>query len=181
MNEEDLIIERCRRGDTRAFAWVVRKYQPAVFRIAMRLMCHTGEAEDMVQEAFVRAWCSIGSWRGDCSVGTWLYRIACNVCYDRLRQMASQAVCCTVDEGITRSAAYDVEADMTNRELCRLVMHYTRGLPPMQRMVFTLRDIEGLDSGEVCAITGLTAEQVKSNLYLARKFIKTKMGKERQI
>lgn len=72
----------------------------------------------------------------------------------------------------------DMENDISNKELCRLISLYTKDMPPMQKLVFTLKDMEDLPSDEICKITGITSLQLKSNLYFARKFIRNKFKRK---
>lgn len=171
-------IEQCKHGDKAAFAVIVKVFQSRIFRLALRLMCDNDEAEDMVQETFIKVWCNIGSYGYGSSFETWVYRIACNCCYDRLRQIRSHTHTDCEVPNLCLIAEGDVHEDVANRDLCKLIMHYTENLSPMQKLVFTLRDLEDFSTMEVCKMTGLSIIQVKSNLYHARKYIKNKLKEE---
>ena len=83
--EIQALVERSRKQDASAFALLVAEYQTFVFRLAFRLLCNEEEARDMVQETFLRVWLSLDKYRPEFRFATWLYRVACNICYDRLR------------------------------------------------------------------------------------------------
>ena len=86
-NEIQVLVEKSRRQDASAFALLVAEYQAFVFRLAFRLLCDEEEARDMVQETFLRVWLSLDKYRPEFRFSTWLYRVACNICYDRLRAL----------------------------------------------------------------------------------------------
>lgn len=86
-NEIQVLVEKSRRQDASAFALLVAEYQTFVFRLAFRLLCDEEEARDMVQETFLRVWLSLDKYRPEFRFSTWLYRVSCNICYDRLRAL----------------------------------------------------------------------------------------------
>ena len=166
MNQKKIqeLISRSQQGDAVAFSLLVSMFQPLVFRLAFRLLCDEDEAKDMVQETFVKVWLALGKYNGECRFSTWLYKITCNTCYDRLRSL--------------HHSPLDNEVDLAvvNKQLRELILRYTDELSPRQRLIFTLRDIEELDVPEVQTITGLSAGIIKATLYLARKNIRNKMN-----
>lgn len=180
MNDYSYIIEKCRNGDKESFRIIVHDFQPVIFRLAVRIMGDTSEAEDITQETFIKAWETMEDFKLKSSFGTWLYRIACNKCFDRLRQIKKQEKANEQVENLSYDRpAENIEDEITNRELCRLITKYTNEMPPMQRLVFTLKDMEELSTEEICKITGITPLQLKSNLYFARKFIRNKLIKDK--
>ena len=180
MMEQDKIqelVERSQSQDTVAFALLVGEFQPLVFRLAFRLLCDEDEAKDMVQESFVKVWLALDTYNGKSRFSTWLYKITCNTCYDRLRSLRHIPEKCDPDidwQGRLESAD-NVESALVNKQLKELILQYTQELTFQQRLVFMLRDVEELDMNEVQAITGLSSAQIKSTLYLARKNIRNKM------
>lgn len=178
-------VDRSRQNDTVAFAYLVSEFQFMVFRLAFRLLCDEEEARDMVQETFVKIWMSIDKYDGSCRFSTWVYKITCNTCYDRLRALQrspaahfsniGSAEYDVISANQTIHSAENIEEILTNQELKNLILRFADQLSPKQKLVFTLRDIEGLDVSEVVAITGMSAEKVKHNLYQARKQIKNKI------
>lgn len=182
MKDYNLIIERCRTGDKDAFRTIVNDFRQVIFRLAIRIMGNTTEAEDITQETFISAWTAISSYSSRSSLNTWLYRIACNKCYDRLRQMKKETARAEISESIEYiQCDNNIEEEMSNKELCRIISEYTKDMPPMQKLAFTLKDIEGLSSDEICRITGITTIQLKSNLYFARKFIRNRLLKDKKL
>lgn len=180
MNQEKIqqLIHRCRQEDATAFSLLVSEFQPLVFRLAFRLLCHEDEAKDMVQETFVKVWLALDKYNAQCRFSTWLYKITCNTCYDRLRSMRHSALCNEDGYSCSTNIPSDdnIETDLSNRQLKELILQYTSELSPQQRLVFTLRDVEELDTAEVQIITGLSAGVIKSTLYVARKYIRNKMN-----
>ena len=177
MNEREIqvLIDKCKKQDTAAFAALVAEYRQLVFRLAFRLLCDEEEARDMVQETFVKVWLSLDKYNREYRFSTWIYTIAGNVCYDRLRSLqhspsgSMQGISLA---NISLSSGEDMEQSLINKELKELILRLT----PKQKLVFTLREIEGLEVSEVEAITGMSAEKIKSNLYQARKQIRIKIN-----
>lgn len=179
-NEIQQLIERSRRKDATAFSGLVGEYQMFVFRLAFRLMCDEDEAKDMVQETFVKVWLSLDKYQENYRFSTWIYKIACNVCYDRMRSLRhspsnypSGSDCMELN----LSSGDDAEAALVNAQLKELILRFTDELTPKQKLVFTLSDVEELPVSEIETITGLSAEKIKSNLFLARKNIRNRMNK----
>ena len=81
------LVDRSQRKDTAAFAQLVTEFQPMVFRLAFRLLCDEDEARDITQETFVKVWLSLKTYNRKNRFSTWLYKITCNACYDRLRSL----------------------------------------------------------------------------------------------
>lgn len=177
--EIQLLIDRSRQEDAAAFALLVAEYQTLVFRLAFRLLCDEDEAKDMVQETFVKVWLSLDKYQQSCRFSTWIYKIACNVCYDRLRNLRHSpsgypsGVDCS---DLNLPSGEDVESILVNDQLKELILRFTHELTPKQKLVFTLSDVEELTVSEIENITGLSAEKIKSNLFLARKNIRIKMN-----
>ena len=169
MNQEQIeeLIDRSRQNDTIAFAQLVSEFQTMVFRLAFRLLCNEDETRDMVQEIFVKIWLSLDKYDGRCRFTTWMYKITCNTCYDRLRVLQRSP------SAFSSDFAPATENWKSEDNLEEALV--TGDLPPKQKLVFTLRDIEELDVAEVISITGMTAEQIKHNLYQARKQIRAKI------
>lgn len=180
INQEQIqeLIDRSKQNDTIAFGQLVSEFQTMVFRLAFRLLCDENETKDMVQETFVKVWISIDKYDGSCRFSTWIYKITCNTCYDRLRALQrSPSAFSSELASVERDMKSDenIEEMLTNKELKDLILRFTRQLSPKQKLVFTLRDIEGLEVSEVVAITGMSAEKIKHNLYQARKQIRNRI------
>lgn len=179
-NEETIHkwVGRSLHGDEKAFALLIAEFQPLVFRLAFRLLCDEGKARDATQETFIKVWLSLKTYQHTAGrFSTWLYKITSNACYDRLRSLRHSPL----DNAVVSSYPIDIlvedniESSLANRQLKELILQYTNELSPQQRLVFTLRDVEELEVAEVQAITGLSPEQIKSALHLARKNIRHKL------
>ena len=167
-------IDLCKLGNTDAFKYIVAEYQQLVYTLALKMMCNEAEAEDITQETFIKAWQNIIRYNRQYKFSTWIYKIAANICYDKLR--SKPAV-----ENVALSeydAVYEVNQEelLDNKELKKLIIKFTSGLSPKQKLIFMLSEIEELEIEEIIQITGMTASKIKSNLYLARKQIKSKLS-----
>ena len=176
MNLEKIenLVERSKQSDMAAFRQLVETCQPFVFRLAFRLLCSEEEAKDVVQETFIRVWIHLQKYHHGARFSTWLYKIVCNLCYDRLRAMKRSATCIDLSE-IDVPDDCDIEQSLINRNLKEWIISLTHDLTPKQRLVFTLRDIEEMELEEIKKITGMSGAKIKSNLYLARQRIKLKI------
>lgn len=172
------LIERSKADDRKAFAQLILEFQERVFRLAFRLLCQDEEARDMTQEVFIKVWLSLDKYDSTYRFSTWLYRVTCNMCYDRLRALQRSPFNYAVEDAKACNVASrdDIEEHMINRELKDLIMRFTEELSPKQKIVFTLRDVEELEVSEVILITGMTGVEIKQNLYHARKIIRSKIN-----
>ena len=172
-------IQAAKDGDIRAFAQIVRQYRQSVFRICVRILGDGDDAEDAVQETFVRAWQAISGYDIRFSIATWLGAIACRQCYDVLRRRKRRR---RYEQEALRQrggdCALDPESDVAGRDLEMRFRKVTSTLAPMQRTVFVLAEIEGLPFEEIRRITGWSAVQIKSNLYIARQKVRKALEKE---
>lgn len=167
-------IDLCRQGDADAFRYIVDRYQKMVYTLAFRLLCNEEDAEDLTQETFVKVWLHIGRYKPLYRFSTWVYKIACNAAYDKLR---SEPTVRKVELDHCRLAAEDDPArQLHNQHVRSLLLKATETLSPKQKLVFVLSEIEELDTHELVAITGMSSAKIKSNLYLARKCIKNKLS-----
>jgi RNA polymerase sigma-70 factor (ECF subfamily) len=156
----------------------VETFQPFVYMVAFRLLCNDDEAKDVVQETFIRIWLHLHRFDHRNRFSTWLYKIACNLCYDRLRAMtrlSGNAATSIVLSELDVPDDHDIEQSLINRNLKEWITTLTYDLTPKQRLVFTLKDIEGLELEEVKKITGMSGAKIKSNLYLARQYIRKQL------
>lgn len=175
------LIEECRKNDHLAFQKLVEMHQNMVFRLAFRLLCNTEEAKDIVQETFIRVWRNLNKFDVQQKFTTWLFKITSNLCYDKLKSTKYRINNHSVDLDdsniLEPFSADDIEGDYMNNELIKKIKMLTTELTPKQKLVFTLRDLEGLEISEIISITGQTAKKIKSNLYLARNQIRDRIEK----
>lgn len=166
-------------GDDRAFRRVVEENQAFVFALSYRILGNADDAEDIVQETFIRLWKNISKYRREVKLTTWLYKIVTNLCLDllksrRFRERNSKS------DLVTGSFVADPgtpEKETFRRELQTIIAELTETLTPKQRIVFVLRDLEGLTVQEICAALSMSPGNVKSNLYYARVSMSEKLKK----
>ena len=186
--QEQVLVERLRRKDERAFAELIRLYQNQVFTLVFRMLGDRGEAEDLAQDVFLTVYKSIETFRGDSKLSTWLYRIAVNHCYNKLKYLGRRGhkenqSLETVNEGSPDVIApqpskhADPQAALEGAELERAIGHALTLLDEEHRVVIILRDIEDLSYEEIAAITGLADGTVKSRLHRGRMALKQHLEK----
>jgi RNA polymerase sigma-70 factor (ECF subfamily) len=181
------LIRAAQRGDHDAFEQLVRAYDQSVLRLAMNLLRSPEDARDVYQEAFLRVFRNLHTFRFDCSFHTWLYRIVTNICLDQLRKRKvrkeESAVVETSDGPMDRmdgfeeeSAHSDPERTMWNTQLGRQLEAALADLTPRERMVFELRHYQGLRLRNIGEILGTTEEAAKNCLFRATQKMRTAMG-----
>jgi RNA polymerase sigma-70 factor (ECF subfamily) len=161
---------------------VVALYQPRVFRFLLANLRDRDAAETLTQETFLRAWTARASFREDCSVATWLIRIALNLARDHTRtgrfrfwkHISTSAV--DVDEVAASlpNREGSAESHLIAQEQVKLIWETVAGLSPRQRTVFLLRFLEEMEIPEIATVTGLPLGTVKSHLYRALNVIRTR-------
>ena len=181
--EEREIIERVLAGDNDAFGLLVEKYQTKVYNLALRMCGSEDDAFDLAQDAFVRAWKSLGSFQFESSFSTWLFRLSSNICLDFLRAKKRRAaVSLTVSSDDEEATQLDVpdpgmgpEDAVIAAEDRRLLMEALNSLPADQRQIITLRAINDLSYAEIARILDLQEGTVKSRLSRARAALRNKL------
>ncbi len=168
----DQLIAKSIKGDQKAFGELVFMHQDFVFSVVFRLVNIEADAEDIVQNVFVKVWQKIKIYRSEKSkFTTWLYAIATRMALDYIRKVKPME---DLDESI--QCKYDMEKEMDNRELGILIRNACSQLSARQKLIFVLRDLEELPVDEVVEITGFSEKVIKDNLYVARKKIREKIG-----
>lgn len=175
--EESRLLQRVRRGDSAAFEKLVLENQTRVYNLALRMTGNEQDALDMSQEAFIKAYCSIDSFRGDSRFSVWLYRLTTNVCLDFLRFSARRAhdsLNYCDDEGDIRELEipddrFSPETVTEKNELRRAVYRGIDALPEDCRTILLLREIGGLSYQEIGETLSLGEGTVKSRIFRARK------------
>lgn len=171
------LINLSRQEDSQAFRKLVEAHQSMVYTLAFRLLCNDEDAKDIVQETFIKVWKHLGNFNTELKFSTWLYTIAANQCYDKLKKAKHNYILRLDDPNVISEfiSNENIEKTMINTELALFISSLTSNLTPKQKLVFTLRDLEGLEIEEIISITSLSAAKIKSNLYLARQFIRKKI------
>jgi RNA polymerase sigma-70 factor (ECF subfamily) len=181
--DERVLIERCRAGDVEAFEPLVEKYRQRVWRLAYQVLRDREEAWDCAQDAFVRAFQSLGSFRGQSAFYTWLFRIAMNVATDRLRSRGAQARAFgtqAVPAEEWERTAPDPEARpdqaALGAERRERISQALDTLPPNARAIIMLSDVEGLSYREIASVLNCPIGTVMSRLHNARKRLRSALG-----
>jgi len=174
------LITRSKHNDGNAFRQLVECHQSMIYSLAFRLLCNEEEAKDAVQESFIKVWLNLKSFDTSRKFSTWVYAIATNLCYDKLKSGKHFSKCLPAEtlNDVLSNAVFsndDVEKKMIDTELGALIATLTDKLTPKQKIVFTLSDLEDLSTEEIVQITNMTASQIKSNLFLARQALRTKL------
>jgi RNA polymerase sigma-70 factor (ECF subfamily) len=183
----DSLIRAAQRGDQDAFEQLVRAYDQSVLRLAMNLLRSPEDARDVYQEAFLRVYRNLDSFRFDCSFHTWLYRIVTNICLDQLRKRKVRkeepAVIETSDGPLDRMEAFEEEAAdadperaMWNRQLKDKIERALEDLTPRERLVFELRHYQGLRLRNIGEVLGTTEEAAKNCLFRATQKMRSVLG-----
>ncbi|MCQ2974757.1 MAG: sigma-70 family RNA polymerase sigma factor [Bacteroidales bacterium] len=178
MNSELEIIKKCRSGDKKAFRELVVAYQRLVFSIALKMLTNEDDAKDIVQETFIRVWNNLDSYNENKKFSTWIITIASRLCLDNLDKQ-KRLLPMADDEKIFNSyvSDYNFDKQLENRDWIAIVKMLANDLSPKQKLVFTLSQLECFDNEEIVEITGLTAEKIKSNLYVAKQTIRERLIK----
>jgi RNA polymerase sigma-70 factor, ECF subfamily len=185
--EEAELIRAVQRGDQSAFEALVRSYDQSVLALAMNLLRSPEDARDAYQEAFLRVYKNIHSFRFDCSFYTWLYRIVTNVCLDHLRKRKIRkeepASLDSGDHRIDRTyaieedrAAGNPERSLWNRQLSDRIGEALAQLTPRERMVFELRHYQGMRLRTIGEILETTEEAAKNCLFRATQKMRAGLG-----
>lgn len=161
---------------------VVALYQPRVFRFLLATLRDRDAAETLTQETFLRAWSARASFRKDCSVATWLIRIALNLARDHTRtgrfrfwkHITASAIDVVDVAAFVPNHEGSAETHLIAQEQVKLIWETVAGLSARQRMVFLLRFLEEMEIPEIATVTGLPLGTVKSHLYRALNVIRTR-------
>jgi len=164
------LAERCRAGDADAFEELYRQHARRLFGLVFRMTGSAEDAEDLLQEVFLQAHRKLSGFRGESSLGTWLYRLAMNHCLDHLR--GRQAKIGRATESLDRDEAPEPAAPqpMVPTAISRMDLDRAiQTLPQGCRAAFLLHDVEGFEHGEVAKILGVSEGTSKSQVHKARR------------
>jgi RNA polymerase sigma-70 factor (ECF subfamily) len=186
VTEELALVQAAKRGDDSAFEELVRRYDRNVFRIAQHITQNREDAEDVVQEAFLKAYGNLAQFQEQSKFYTWLVRIAVNEALMKLRRRRPERMVSldeeikTEDDSLPREIADwspNPEQQYTQSELREILSKTIQGLPPGFRTVFVLRDVEGLSTEETASALDLSVPAVKSRLLRARLQLRERLGR----
>jgi RNA polymerase sigma-70 factor (ECF subfamily) len=185
--DEKALIRAAQQGDQDAFGQLVRAYDQSVLRLAMNLLRSPEDAQDVYQEAFLRVYRNLNSFRFDCSFHTWLYRIVTNLCLDHMRKRkvrkeepsqveGSDGPVDRMDAVQESRAEGDPLRSMFSGELRERIQKVLGELTPRERMVFELRHYQGLKLRNIGEILGTTEEAAKNCLFRATQKMRVALG-----
>lgn len=185
--DESSVIRAVQAGDQDAFEQLVRAYDQSVLRLALNLLRSSEDARDVYQEAFLRVYRNIHTFRFDCSFHTWLYRIVTNICLDHLRKRKvrreESAVVETPDGPVDRMDSFEHEAAhsdperrLWNRQLSSRIDSALSDLSARERMVFELRHYQGLRLRTIGDMLGTSEEAAKNCLFRATQKMRVVLG-----
>jgi RNA polymerase sigma-70 factor (ECF subfamily) len=182
--DERTLVNRAREGDTTAFNELVRRYERKIYRLGANITQNAEDAEDVLQETFVKAFEHLGDFQGNSKFYTWLVRIAVNEALMKLRKRKSDRTVPldepvdTGEETVVREIAVwdqDPETKYSQEELSRILQEAIDSLRPAFRTVFVLRDIEELSTEETAQALNISVPAVKSRLLRARLQLREKL------
>ena len=185
--DEPELIRAAQRGDQRAFEQLVRLYDQNVLRLAMNLLRSPEDANDIYQEAFLRVYKNLHTFRFDCSFHTWLYRIVTNLCLDALRKRrvrreedtvveTSEGFLDRMDTVEESRADGDPQRQLLSRQLRTRIRQVLDGLTPRERAVFEMRHYQGLRLRAIGDMLGTSEEAAKNCLFRATQKMRSVLG-----
>lgn len=178
---DEELVDRIRGGETELYEILMRRYNRRIYRIVMSIVRNDSEAEDAMQEAYVRAYEHLGDFAGEAKFSTWLTKIAIYEAMGRMRRLArnggSKPVSDAGEDIMDRvtTSDRDPETQAYDQELRLVLEHAIDALPDTYRMVFVLRVIEGLDVNETAAALEIGVENVKIRLHRGRALLRKEL------
>lgn len=173
------ILEEIRAGNSRRFGALVDRHKDRALTLAVRLVGNREEAEELVQDSFVRAYRNLEDFRGDSRFGTWFYRILYNLCMTKVTRRTNVALL-PWDEGTDLGAPEedtDSLLEIEEREMQSILREEIRRLPEAYATAVTLFYVQDMTYDEIAAVTGLPLGTVKTNLFRGRQALRERMVK----
>lgn len=185
-DDESLLVSEAKAGNYAAFEELVNRYEKKIYRLGMNITGNAEDAEDVLQEAFLKAFAHLPEFREDSRFYTWIVRIAVNEALMKLRKRRTSREVPIADsqdengEVVVREFADwkpNPEQEYARAELEQILQGAVRALPPGFRTVFYLRDVEGLSTGETAQLLDLSVGAVKARLFRARLRLREELSK----
>lgn len=188
--DDSVLVERAQQGDTAAFEELVKNYDRTVLRLALHLTDSPDDAQDIYQEAFLRAYCNLDRFRFECSFYTWIYRIVTNLCFDHLRKKQLRDRYAYAEpyssdgddreDGVLERAAdqragTSPERALLSQELRERIGWALGRLSPRERVVFELKHYQGLKLQTVADILNTTENTIKNTLFRATQKLRAEL------
>ncbi len=178
--ERDL-VQRAQEGDSGAFSELVLSHQQFAYNVALRAVNNSQDAEDIVQEAFVRAWKSLSRFRADARFRTWLYRIVINLCYNQLPKLQKEPELLNDDQdgqwNKVNQRNGDPVGSLEQKEVLDLIKRQIKTLPASYQIMLLLRVQEDCSYAEISEIMDLPLGTVKTGIFRARERLKEALAK----
>jgi RNA polymerase sigma-70 factor, ECF subfamily len=184
--DESALVAKARQGDTAAYNQLMNRYSPKIYRLAKHITQHEEDAEDVLQETFLKAFEHLGDFQGQSKFYTWIVRIAVNESLMKLRKRKSDRTVPldepldTGEDTVVREIAVwdeNPEQKYSREELGQILDDAVQTLRPVFRTVFVLRDIEELSTEETAEALGISIPAVKSRLLRARLQLREKLSR----
>ena len=187
MLAEEVLVRQSLQGDTLAFEELILPYQNKIYALAYRYMGNEEDAYDMTQEAFLKAFRSLRTFKGDSSFGTWIYRVATNVCLDELRRRKRRISPLSLDEPLATQDGDLLDKEIPDmqptqdiiieqQEFAQYIQEMVGQMKPEHKNVIILRDMMQLSYEEIAGILDTSIGTVKSRLSRARNLLRKKLN-----
>jgi RNA polymerase sigma-70 factor, ECF subfamily len=188
LSDEELVRAFVGDKDEKAFNEIVNRYGDKIYKIALEITRNSSHAEDVLQEVFVILLQKLDSFHEESKFSTWLYRVAANTSYMRLRsekkynnELSLEDYVSYDEDGALKGIEIKDWSDspdevLLSKEVIEIIEKAMNELPELSRIVFHLKDIEGLSNGEVAGVLGLSVPAVKSRIHRARLFLRDKLS-----
>jgi len=184
MAEDFELLDKIKKGDPQAFEEIVKKYKMNVFNTIYSVMGNIQDADDIMQDVFIKVYDTIGKFKGQSSFSTWLYRITVNKCIDEIRKRKNKFLSYESElneeetfklKNVISDEAIDVIDELRKKEIEEIVRKTIDLLPEKFRIVLTLREIDNLSYKEISDVMNVSVNRVKILLFRARQKLKEKL------
>ncbi len=183
-DSEKLWLARSREGDVESFEKLIERYQKTAYNVALRVMHNEEDAKDVTQDALIKAYKSIQSFRGDSGFSTWLYRIVVNTCKDELRKRRGNVV--SLDHGRQTDSGFEAielsdetfapEVVLESLNVRQTINAAIRALPEQNRTAVVLRDVQGYSYEDIGSLLGCPVGTVKSRINRGRQLLRENLS-----
>lgn len=183
---DEELVKRAQAKDREAYRQLVERYQARAYALAFSILKNKFDAEDVVQESFVKVYLSIGSFKGESSFYTWLYRIVRNMAIDVKRKLARETNYQSEVERISevqadsaalqKSQSSSPDYELLRKEKARRIAEVLNNISEEHRTVIILREIDGMDYKQIAQVTGVSKGTIMSRLHYARKKLQQALG-----
>ena len=168
-NNEAQLVELSQNGDSNAFEILFTTFKTRLHHSLFKILRNYHETEDIVQQAFLRAWEKIGTFKGNSNFYTWLYRIGFNIAITKINSSRENQIDEIFESNIT--AAENIEKDLESKELFNIVNKLLDEVPEEQRTAYVLCEVDSKNYEEIANITGVPVGTVRSRIFRARKYL----------